>query len=101
MRALKRQARGNGITSSSHNTLLVRKTVLSKYCVNGFQIIALWERHEVVTACIANQIFDAAFLPPGMHICKERENRDRHCGSAETSHALVGYVPPTPAGPPV
>ena len=33
---------------------------------------ALWKRHEVVAARIADQIFDAAFLPPSMHIGKER-----------------------------
>src|SRR5579859_2664259 len=72
VRALKRQARGNGITPSCHNALLIRKTVLAERCVNGFQIIALWERHEVVAACIAHQIFDTSFLPTGMHIGKER-----------------------------
>ena len=33
---------------------------------------ALGKRHEVVSARIADQIFDTAFLPPGMDIGKER-----------------------------
>ena len=43
-----------------------------QFRIDGFQVSSLWKRHEVVTSCIANQIFDASFLPPGMHIGKER-----------------------------
>jgi len=48
--ALKFQARGDGIGTPSHDTLLIRETVLSEARVNGFQISTLWERHEVVTS---------------------------------------------------
>src|SRR6266487_520339 len=72
VRALKRQTRGNGITLPGHNALLIRETVLSEGCVDGFQVTAFWERHEVVAACIPHQIFDTSFLPTGMHIGKER-----------------------------
>jgi hypothetical protein len=36
-----------------------------------------------------------------MDIGKERGLRDRHCGSAETRRALVGYVPAGPGAQPV
>ena len=86
------QTRDNGIRAPSHNPLLIVEAVLAKLCVDGFQVSALWKGHEVVTARIADQVFDAAFLPPGMHIGKERDLRDRHCGSAETRRARVDYV---------
>src|SRR6266699_214460 len=70
--ALKFQARGDGIGTPSHDTLLIRATVLSEARVNGFQISTLWERHEVVTSSIPDQIFDASFLPTGMHIGIDR-----------------------------
>src|SRR5260370_22026025 len=69
--ALKRQARGNGLSASCHRALLIRETVLSESCINRFQIRALWEGHEIVATCITDQIFDASFLPTGMHIGKE------------------------------
>ncbi len=61
-----------GLGPPSHDALLIGETVLAKPCVDGFQIITLWERHEVVASRIADQIFDTAFLPAGMHIGKER-----------------------------
>src|SRR5258707_7564887 len=69
---LKREARGNRLGPPSHDALLITETVLSEPCVDGFQISALWERHEVVPSRIADQIFDAAFLPAGTHVGKER-----------------------------
>src|SRR5205807_5024171 len=46
--------------------------VLFQFGVDRFQFSALWEGHEIVTARITDQIFDAPFFPPGMHISKER-----------------------------
>src|SRR5260221_12643027 len=86
VRALKRQTRGNGITSPGHNALLIRETVLSECCVDGFQVTALWERHKVVAACMPHQIFDASFVPTGMHIGKERDPPDKNPVSAEKLH---------------
>src|SRR6266567_5984210 len=69
--ALKRQARGNGISAPGHDALVIQQTTLPEISVDGFQISALWKRHEVVPACIAHQILDASFLPSCMHIGKK------------------------------
>src|SRR6266536_580374 len=71
MAALKFQASCDGIVPPGHDALLIGEAVLAKLYVDGFQISALWKRHEVVAARIAHQILHAAFLPPGMHIGKE------------------------------
>jgi len=60
-----------GGVAPSHDALLIQATVLPQVRVDGLQVRALWKRHEVVAARIADQIFDAAFLPSGMHIGKE------------------------------
>ena len=99
--ALNLQACGDRISPPGHDALLIRETLGAQVSVDEFQIRPLGKRHEVVTSCIAHQIFDTAFLPPGMDIGKERDLRDRHCGSAETRRALVGYVPAVPRAQPV
>ena len=92
IRALKREARSNGIGPPSHDALLIAETIGAQVRVNGFQVSALGKGYEVVSARIPNQIFDTAFLPPSMHIGKERDLRDRHCGNAESARARAGYV---------
>ncbi len=70
--ALKRQASGNRISLSGHGALLIRYATCCQLCIDRFQISALWKGHEVISARIADQIFDTALLPTGMHIGKER-----------------------------
>ena len=69
--ALKCQARGNGRVAPGHRALLIADAILAKLCIDDFQVSALWQRHEVVTSSIPDQILDASFLPTGMHIGKE------------------------------
>src|SRR6266536_30042 len=66
------QASGNRIGLPRHRALLIGQTACSQVHIEGFQIIALWKRYEVVSARIAHQIFDASLLPASMHIGKER-----------------------------
>lgn len=99
--ALNLQACGDRISPPCHDALLIRETIGAQVSVDELQIRPLGKRHEVVSARIPDQIFDTAFLPPGMDIGKERDLRDRHCGSAETRRALAGYVPAVPGAQPV
>src|SRR5256714_1744723 len=69
--ALKCQARGNGRVAPGHRALLIADAILAKLCIDDFQVSALWQRHEVVTSSIPDQILDASLLPTGMHIGKE------------------------------
>src|SRR5690242_13790207 len=67
----KGQTQGNRLAVPSHDALLIEDAVLSQLSVDRFQIGAFWQRHEVVAASIAHQIFDTALLPAGMDIGKE------------------------------
>src|SRR5260370_21303337 len=97
--ALKRQARGNRISAPGHGALLIGKATRSQIGIDRLQSRSLWKRHEVIPPSIPDQIFDASFLPAGMHIGKERDPRDRHFGNAEIRHALVGYALAAPGEP--
>jgi hypothetical protein len=99
--ALNREARGDRISPPGHDALLIRETIGAQVSVDGFQVTTLGKRHEVVSTRIAHQIFDTAFLPTSMHIGKERDLRDRHCGNAETPRARAGYVLAVPGAQPV
>src|SRR6266852_4691288 len=68
---LKFQARSNGLRAPSHRPLLIGETVLFEISIDGFQVSAFWQGDEVIAASIADQILDASFLPPGMHIGKK------------------------------
>ena len=68
---LKQQTRGNRLGAPSHDALLIRETVRSQLGVDRFQVSSLWQWHEVVATGIADQVFDASLLPPGMDIGKE------------------------------
>src|SRR5713226_351928 len=70
--ALKRQARGNRISAPGHGALLIGKATRSQIGIDRLQSRSLWKRHEVIPPSIPDQIFDASFLPTGMHISKER-----------------------------
>src|SRR6266849_5114253 len=85
---LKFQARSNGLRAPSHRPLLIGETVLVPISIDGFQVSAFWQGDEVIAASIAHQILDASFLPPGMHIGKKGDDRDRHCESAKTRLVL-------------
>src|SRR5579859_2423011 len=69
--AFKFKAARDGVSLPGHNALLIDHRVLSEALVNGFQISALWERHEVIPPGIPNQILDTAFLPSGGNVGKE------------------------------
>ena len=70
--AFNREARGDRISPPGHDALLIQQTIGAQVSVDGFQVTTLGKRHEVVSTRIAHQIFDTAFLPPSMHIGKER-----------------------------
>src|SRR5512135_2934537 len=72
MGTLKRQALCDRLGSTSHDTLLIRKTALAEVRVDGFQINALRQGYEVVTSRIADQILHRSLLPTRMDIGEKR-----------------------------
>src|SRR5262245_24430783 len=72
MSTLKSQPLLNGLRTTRHDPLLIGRTVLTQACVDDFQVTPLGNRHEVIAARIADQIFNTALLPSCMNISEER-----------------------------